>query len=53
MYIIKMIENNKHIGYRICNHPNGFEKKFTTKKKNTLDQTLQLAKNHLEFLNNL
>ena len=52
MYIIKFMKNNEHIGYRVSNHPNGFEKCFTNKQI-TLDKTLELAKNHLEFLDNL
>ena len=52
MYVIKVYQNDEHIGYRVCNHPNGQEKRFTNKKE-TLETKLQKALEHLQYLNNI
>ncbi len=52
MYIIEFFKNDIHIGYRVCNHPNGGERKFTNSKE-SMNLKLDKAIKYLEFLNNL
>lgn len=52
MYVIKVYQNDEHIGYRVCNHPNGQEKRFANKQE-TLHSKLQKALNHLEYLDSI
>lgn len=52
MYIIEYKNNQKVIGYRVCNHPMGSERKFTDMSL-TLEEKYQKALDHLNYLNDL
>ena len=51
MYIIEYKKNGDVKGYRVCNHPNGMEKKFT--KHGNLQQNLNAAIDHVKYLDSL
>ena len=53
MYLIHVKHNNEIIGYRVCNHPIGGEKKFTNKREKNLSKLYDSAICHLFFLNSL
>lgn len=50
MYIIEVVKNSETIGYRVCNHPMGPEKRFLSKSQ-SLELKLQRAKTYLNELN--
>jgi hypothetical protein len=54
MYLIKFHKKGEHVGYRVCNHPNGngSDRKFCN-KNDTMDERLRKALEHLEYLNSL
>lgn len=52
MYLIELKKDDCIIGYRICNHPMGPEKRFFNSKI-TLEQNYNKAIEYLELLNNL
>lgn len=52
MYIIEYKPKGKHLGYRVCNHPMGPERKFSDSKL-PMENKLSKAKGYLEYLNGL
>lgn len=52
MYLIELYKNNNLIGYRVCNHPKGPEKRFFNSKLE-MKQNLQKALDYLNYLNKL
>jgi group I intron endonuclease len=49
MYLLELKTNGEVVGYRVCNHPKGPERRFKDMTK-TLDEKLQLAKDYLDWL---
>jgi hypothetical protein len=52
MYVIEYRQNNEVKGYRVCNHPNKGEKRFTDKTL-TLAQKLEKAIEYVNYLDTL
>jgi ribosomal protein L39E len=49
MYLLELKTDEQVVGYRVCNHPKGPERRFKDITK-TLDEKLQLAKDYLNWL---
>ncbi len=50
MFVIKVIENDQQVGYRVCNHPMGPEKRFLSKD---MADNLKRALSYKLFLDSL